>query len=58
MCPHNASGHDIACQAVRTPYLLYDCLSYLNLIGQLEGNIARIARSLLPVPIMTRKSKY
>ena len=31
-------------------------MSQLNLIGQLEGNIHRIARSLLPVPIVTRNS--
>ena len=36
--------------------LLYDCLSYVNWIGQLEGNILRIALSLLPVPIVTQKS--
>ena len=42
-------------------YLLYDSVSQLSLIGQLEGNISPycplvIARSLLPVPIVTRKS--
>ena len=23
MCAHNASGHGIGCQAIRTPYILY-----------------------------------
>ena len=50
---------------ITTLILLYDCLSYLNLIGQLEGDIFPycphvIARAysdatLLPVPIETRK---
>ena len=41
--------------------ILYNCLSYLNLIGQLEGENSHNARpclyrcSLLPVPIETRK---